>query len=314
MIIVLSFYDIYQSEKKSKNRLSTTPLHIMMIPSIIVTTIFAYIPLYGIVMAFQNFNPTKGLFGMQAFVGWDNFRYFFQMPDFRTVLTNTLIISIGKIIFQTIVPIVVALLLNELRIKWFKKSVQTIIYLPHFLSWVILGGILSSVLSPSNGIINAFLGLFNIEPIFFLGSNDWFRFTLIASDVWKEFGWGTIIHLATIAGISPHLYEAAKMDGANRWKQTRHVTLPSMMPIIIMLSTLSLGRVLNAGFDQVFNLYSPAVYESGDVISTFVYRLGLIQAQYSVAAAVGVFKSFISMFLVTTSYYLSKKYANYRIF
>jgi putative aldouronate transport system permease protein len=200
------------------------------------------------------------------------------------------------------------------RKEAFKRSFQTMVYLPHFLSWILLGGILIDVLSPSTGIVNKFLGLFGVEPIYFLGDRSWFPFVLVGTDTWKEFGYNTIVYLAAITGINPSLYEAAIMDGSNRWKQTLHITLPGMMPIIVLLSVLSLGNVLNAGFDQVFNLYSPQVYETGDILDTFVYRLGLVDAQYSVATAVGLFKSVVSLAFISISYLLAYRLANYRIF
>lgn len=182
------------------------------------------------------------------------------------------------------------------------------------LSWIILGGILIDILSPSQGIVNQVLGLFGIEPIYFLGDNKWFPFTIVATDVWKEFGFNTIVYLAALTSINPALYEAALIDGANRWKQTLYVTLPGMLPIIVLLATLSLGNVLNAGFDQIFNLYSPSVYETGDILDTLVYRTGLEQAQYSVATAIGLFKSVVSFVMVSVSYFLAYRLVNYRIF
>jgi len=197
---------------------------------------------------------------------------------------------------------------------FFKRTVQTIIYFPHFLSGVILGGIFIYILSPSNGIVNEILGFFGADPIFFLGDEDWFPFTLVATDVWKNFGYGTIVYLAALTNIDPHLYEAAVVDGANRWKQTWHVTLPGMLPIIMLMTVLSLGNVLNAGFEQVYNLYSPMVYSTGDIIDTLVYRLGLIDAQYGVATAVGLFKSAISFVLIVLANFLANRYAGYRVF
>jgi len=237
-----------------------------------------------------------------------------DMPDIRVVVGNTLQISIMKIIAGLVVPVVMALMLNEVNNLFFKKSFQTLIYLPHFLSWIILSGILIDILSPSEGIVNQLLSLFGIKPIFFLGSNTWFPFTLVASDVWKEFGFSTIVYLAAITGINPTLYEAAVMDGANRWRQTWHVTLPGMAPVIVLLATLSLGNVLNAGFEQVFNLYSPSVYESGDILDTLIYRIGIQDAQYGVATAIGLLKSFVSLILISVSYLLAYRLANYRIF
>ncbi|MNR01531.1 putative multiple-sugar transport system permease YteP [compost metagenome] len=227
---------------------------------------------------------------------------------------NTVVIAIFKQITGIIIPVVFALLLNEVRKSAFKKTVQTLVYMPHFLSWVILGGIFVDVLSLQGGIVNRFLGLFGVEPIFFLGSNDWFRMTVVVTDVWKEFGFAAIVFLSALAGVNPNLYEAAEIDGANRWKQVIHITLPTIMPILIVVSTLALGRIMNAGFDQIFNLYHPLVYESGDIIDTFVYRVGLEGGQFSFGTAVGLFKSAIGFVLIVTCYQVLYKVADYRIF
>ncbi|MFD0958142.1 ABC transporter permease [Paenibacillus chungangensis] len=285
----------------------------MLIPGIVIVFIYSYIPMLGIIMAFQKYIPTKGLLHSK-WVGMKNFEYLFNMPDFYQVLWNTVFIAIMKIGFGLVVPITIAILLNEVGKRFVKRWVQTLIYLPHFLSWVILGGVLIDILSPSTGLVNQFLGLFSIEPIFFLGDNDWFPFTLILSEIWKEFGFSTIVYLAALTTINPSLYEAAVIDGANRWKQTWHITIPGMLPVIVLMATLSLGNVLNAGFDQVFNLYSPLVYESGDIVDTLIYRVGLIDMQYGAATALGLFKSFISFMLVSVSYWLAYKVADYRIF
>ncbi len=298
---------------KPKNHLSEAPLHWMLLPGVLVMLLFSYYPMIGIVIAFQNFVPTKGFF-RSDFVGWAHFEFLFQLPNFSQVLWNTVFIASMKIVLGLLVPVVFALLLNEVRKALFKRTIQTVVYLPHFLSWVILGGVLIDILSPSTGIVNAALKLFGADPIFFLGHERWFPFVLVVSDVWKEFGFSTIVFLAAITSINPTLYEAALMDGANRWKQTWHVTLPGMLPIIVLMSTLSLGNVLNAGFDQVFNLYSPQVYSTGDIIDTLVYRIGLVDAQYSLATAVGLFKSIVSLVLISVSYFLAYRLANYRIF
>lgn len=290
------------------------PLHVMILPGLILIVLFSYIPMAGITIAFQRFIPAKGLFGDQQWVGWDNFEYVMNLPNFSQVLWNTLFISSFKLVLGLIVPIVFAVLLNELKNNAIKRSVQTAIYLPYFLSWVVLGGILIDILSPSGGIVNGFLGMLGIPKIFFLGDNEWFPFTLIASDIWKNFGYGTIVYLAAITGIDPGLYEAATIDGANRWRKIWHITIPGMRMVIVLLSVLSLGQLLNAGFDQVFNLYSPQVYESGDILDTFVYRIGLLDAQYGVATAVGFFKSVISLTLISGSYFLAYRFAKYRIF
>jgi len=290
------------------------PLHFMLLPGLIFIIIFSYIPMGGLVIAFQKFIPAKGLFGDQKWIGLDNFRYVFELPSFTQIVWNTLYISSLKLILGLIFPIIFAILLNELKSQLVKRSIQTTIYLPYFLSWVVLGGILIDILSPSKGIINQIITSFDIEPIFFLGSNDWFPVTLVLSDVWKNFGYGTIVYLAAITGIDPGLYEAATMDGANRWHKAWHITIPGMRMVIVLLAVLSLGQLLNAGFDQVFNLYSPQVYESGDILDTFVYRIGLLDAQYGVATAVGFFKSIVSFILISVSYFFAYRVAKYRIF
>jgi putative aldouronate transport system permease protein len=290
------------------------PLHFMIWPGLLFIAIFSYVPMAGIVIAFQKFIPAKGLFGDQKWVGWGNFEYVMDLPSFSQVFWNTLTIASMKLMLGLVIPIVFSILLNELKNELVKRSVQTAIYLPYFLSWVVLGGILIDLLSPSNGIVNSLLSALGIQPIFFLGSNDWFPFTLIASDIWKNFGYGTIIYLAAITSIDPGLYEAATIDGANRWRKAWHITLPGMRMVIVLLAVLSLGQLLNAGFDQVFNLYSPQVYESGDILDTFVYRIGLLDAQYGVATAVGFFKSIISFILIATSYFFAYRFAKYRIF
>lgn len=289
------------------------PLHLMLIPGLVLIFLFSYGPMVGVVIAFQHFLPGKGLFGSE-WVGLDNFRYIYSLPDTMNVIRNTVFIAIMKIIAGLIAPVITALLLNELRRKAFKRTVQTLIYLPNFLSWVILSGVLLEVLSPSTGIVNEALGLFGIRPIFFLGDAGWFPFVMVGTDVWKEFGFNTIVYLAALTGINPALYESAVIDGASRWKMTLYVTLPGMLPIIILMMTLSLGQVLNAGFDQIFNLYSPSVYETGDILDTYVYRIGLGNGQFGVATAVGLFKSVISLLLISVSYYLAYRLANYRIF
>ncbi|SFT05403.1 sugar ABC transporter permease [Paenibacillus sp. BC26] len=290
------------------------PLHLMLLPGLILIVIFAYIPMVGVSIAFQNFIPLKGLFGGQKWTGMDNIQYVFAMPNIWNVVWNTVFIAIMKIVANLLVPITFALLLNEVRNMLFKRTTQTIIYFPYFLSWIILGGIMIDILSPSDGIVNSFLGLFGVEPIYFLGENSWFPFTMVASDVWKTFGFNTVIYLAAITSIDPSLYEAAAVDGAGRWKQTWHVTLPGMQMIIILLMVLSLGSVLDAGFDQIFNLYSPQVYESGDIIDTMVYRMGLLQAQYGPSTAVGLLKSLVSFVLIATSYLIAYRLFKYRLF
>ena len=290
------------------------PLHLMLLPGVILVLIFSYIPMAGIVIAFQKFIPARGLFGNQKWIGMGNFEFIFSMPNAIPVIRNTVTIAVAKIIGGMIVPITVSLLLNEVRRPRIKKSIQTIIYFPHFISWIVMAGIMVDLLSPSTGIVNQLIKALGFEPIFFLGSNAYFQGTMIVTDIWKSFGFGTVIYLATITGIDPTLYEAAAIDGATRMRQTWHVTLPGMRMIIVLMTVLNLGNVLNAGFDQIFNLYSPAVYETGDILDTFIYRIGLMDYQFGPATAMGLFKSVISMFLISTSYWAAWKFFDYRIF
>lgn len=291
----------------------TWPLHLMLLPAVLLTLLFAYVPMGGIIIAFQDFKPWLGFTGSK-WVGWDNFRFMFEYPDSVQVIWNTVLIASMKIVAGLLAPVVFAILLNEVRNSTFKRFSQTLVYLPHFLSWVVLGGILLDMLSPEGGLVNQVLAAAGVEPIFFLGDGDWFRVTVVVSDVWKEFGFGTIVFLAALAGINPALYEASEVDGATRLRQTLHITLPALVPMIIVVGTLSLGNILNAGFDQIFNLYNPLVYEKGDIIDTFVYRMGILNGKMSFATAVGLFKSFVAMFLVISAYRMAYKIANYRIF
>ena len=296
-----------------QRRLRELPLHLMLIPGLALLLVFHYLPMFGIVMAFENFKPAKGFFGSK-WVGWDNFVYMAKLPNMGSVLYNTVFIAVLKIIVGMIVPIFVALMLNEIGSKPYKRIVQTVVYFPHFLSWVILGGVLMDVLSPSTGIVNDVIRLFGGKPVYFLGDKGWFPYTMVITAVWKNFGYDTIVYLAALTNVDRNLYEAASIDGATRMQQTWHVTLPGILPIVTLMGVLNLGNILNAGFDQIFNLYSPSVYSTGDIIDTFVYRLGLEQAQFSVSTAVGLFKSVISIIMVSLANYLAGRYANYRVF
>jgi putative aldouronate transport system permease protein len=274
---------------------------------------YAYGPMVGLAISFQRYNPIRGIL-RSAWIGLDNFRYVFNTPGVLQVVWNTVFIAVMKIAAGLAVPVTVALLLNEVRTRPFKRVVQTIVYLPHFLSWVILGGIMIDILSPSSGIVNRALGLLGIKPVFFLGDAGIFPYVLVVSDVWKGFGFGTVVYLAALTAIDPQLYEAAVVDGAGRWRQTLHITLPGIAPIVVLMAALSLGNVLNAGFEQVFALYSPQVYRTGDIIDTLVYRMGLVNNQYGPATAVGLLKSVVALGLITLSYRLADKLAGYRIF
>ncbi|MDF2962143.1 MAG: multiple-sugar transport system permease yteP [Paenibacillus sp.] len=300
--------------KKKWNLRRNWPLHILVLPAFVLVFIFQYAPLPGLIMAFQNFKPYLGFLN-SPWVGLEQFNKLIEFPETRQVIVNTFIIASLKIIFQLIVPFVFALLLNEVRVIWYKRCVQTFVYLPHFMSWVILGGILIDMLSTDGGLVNNMLtSAFGMEPVFFLGDGDWFRITVVASDTWKDFGFATIVFLAALAGIDPSLYEAATIDGANRFQQVLYVTIPSLIPITIVVGTLSLGNILNAGFDQIFNLYNPMVYEKGDIIDTYVYRVGLIAGDFGFGTAVGMFKSVISFVLILIAYRMAYRFANYRIF
>ncbi|CAI6061651.1 ABC transporter permease [Cohnella sp. JJ-181] len=294
------------------NRSFIRHYHAMLLPGIAFLLVFSVIPMLGIVIAFQDYQPTLGIF-RSDWVGWENFQYMFDLPDSRTIFINTLSIASLKIVVGMAVPFVFALMLHEVMNMKFKRFVQTIVYLPHFMSWVILSGILINLLS-LEGIVNQFVQWFGGHEIMFLQSNSWFRVILVASDVWKEFGFNTIIYIAALTSINTNLYEAAAIDGANRFQRLLHITIPGLLPTIILLATLSLGNVLNAGFEQILNLYNPVVYQSGDIIDTYVYRAGLLEIQYGLATAVGLLKSIVSFLLIAVSYMLAARFANYRIF
>ncbi|MGO4545397.1 ABC transporter permease [Paenibacillus sp. 2TAB23] len=286
--------------------------HVMLLPGILLLIAFSVIPMFGIAIAFQDFQPTLGIFHSE-WVGWDNFTYMFSLPDSKLIFVNTLTIALMKIVAGLIVPFGFALLLHEVYHVKFKRTIQTIVYLPHFMSWVILSGVLVNLLS-LDGLINHMIKWFGGDPIMFLQSNSWFRAIIVSSDVWKEFGFNTIIYIAALTSINTNLYEAAAIDGATRFQRLRHITVPSLMTTIILLATLALGNVLNAGFEQILNLYNPIVYQTGDIIDTYVYRAGLLEIQYGLATAVGLLKSLVSFLLITISYVLAARFANYRIF
>lgn len=285
--------------------------HLMLLPGVILIFVFSYIPLYGLIIAFEKYNPGMGF--ASPWVGLDNFKYLFSQPTFVRTIWNTFYIAIFKLIGGIVVPVFFALLLNELVSNKLRRTFQTLIYIPNFLSWVIMAGVLMDLLA-KNGAFNQLLSAVGLPTIDFLSSPKVFPWTMIISDVWKGFGFGTVVYLAALTSIDPGLYESAILDGATRWQQIRYITLPLLMPTIILMTVLALGSVLNAGFDQIYNLYSPVVYQTGDIIDTYVYRLGIKQAQYSVGTAIGLFKSLVSCVLVSVSYVLADKLAGYRIF
>ncbi len=295
-----------------KNKKNYPIYAIMLAPGLLWLLLFNIVPMFGIVMAFQNFSPGLGILRSE-WVGLDNFEYMFQIPDSKSIFVNTIVISFGKMVGNLVFPLVFALLLNEVRLLKYKKAVQTIVYLPYFISWVILAGIMQDVFGYTGPVNDVFEALGN-ERIVFLGQADMFRQFVIGSDVWKNFGYNTIIFLAALTSIDPTLYEAAAIDGAGRWKRMLNVTLPGISIMIAMVAILSLGSILNAGFDQIFNLYNPFVYSTGDIIDTWVYRTGIINLQFSLSTAVGLLKSVVGFIMITVGYTLAYKFANYRIF
>ncbi|MFK7693907.1 ABC transporter permease [Paenibacillus sp. HJGM_3] len=301
-----ALYQFASVKQKWKFMRKYWALYVISIPGIIYFLIFKYIPLFGSVIAFQNYNIFKGITGSK-WVGLDNFRRMFAYAEFIPILKNTILIGIYDLVFAFPFPILLALLLNELRIVVYKRVVQTVVYMPHFLSWVIVGGIVVGVLSPSTGLVNKLIGLFGVDPIYFMGENSYIRTILIGSGIWKDSGWGTIIYLAAIAGINPDLYEAAQMDGASRLRQVFSITIPSILPTIVILFLLQIGNFLDFGFERVFVFLNPLNNENGEILDTYVYRAGLVDRQYSYTTAIGLFKSVVGLVLIMGSNLFSKK-------
>ncbi|WP_099205002.1 ABC transporter permease [Scatolibacter rhodanostii] len=285
---------------------------LMILPGFVWLILFSIVPMVGIVMAFQDYNPGLG-YWQSEWIGLENFKYLFSMSDAWQVMKNTIIIATSKMILNLIVPLTFAILLNEIKSVKYKKVVQTIVYLPHFLSWVILASIIINIFG-YNGVVNTVAGVFGAEPRVWMQESSIFRQLVIGTDVWKEFGYNAVIYLAALTGINPNLYEAAAIDGAGRWKSIWHITIPGLIPTIVLLGVLGLGSVLNAGFDQVFNLYNKIVYSTGDILDTWVYRMGLIDLQFSLATTAGLLKSGVSFILIIISYVTAYKVANYRVF
>lgn len=289
------------------------PLYIMLIPAVVLVAIYSYGGMVGTVIAFQKFNPANGLFGSE-WVGLKNFQNLFSMPNFWPVIRNTIVISLAKMVGNIIVPVTFSLLLNEVRKSGLKRTYQTMVYLPNFLSWIILSGIFVDILSPSTGIVGRLFTALGAKAPFFLGDSFWFPITMVVTDVWKNFGFKSVIYLAALTGVDPALYESASIDGAGRWKQTWHITLPGILSTIVLMTVLSMADILNGGFDQIYNLYSPAVYSTGDILDTFVYRLGIERTQFALSTAAGLFKSGVSLIFITASYWMADRFAGYRIF
>lgn len=306
-------------KKKSKKKkglfynLSThKEYYIMLIPGILFFLVFCYGPMYGLIIAFQDFYPLKGIEGSE-FVGLTHFKALLTNPFFLSVLKNTLIISFLKILVCFPAPIILCLALNEIKHPKFKKITQSISYLPHFVSWVVVSGIIIEFLSPTRGPINILLQSLGVDPIFFVAESEWFRLVLVSSDMWKSIGWGSIVYLAAVTGVDPALYEAAEIDGAGRIKKILHVTLPALMPIITVMLIMESGKILNDSFEQVYNFLSPSTYGVGDVISTFVYRMGIQEMKFSFTTAVDLFKNVISFALVMLTNFIARKTSDYAL-
>lgn len=281
-------------------------LYLLSIPGIFYFLVFKYIPLTGSVMAFQDYSIFTGIWKSE-WVGLANFRRMVEYADFWRILKNTLAIGFYTLFFAFPIPILLALMMNELRNQVFKRFVQTAVYLPHFLSWVVVGGIVIEILNPTSGVVNYIVTLFGYEPIYFMGEDSYVRTIIVSSSVWRDAGWSTIIYLAAMSGINPDLYEAAQIDGANRWRQTFSITIPSILSTITILFLLQIGNFLDLGFERVFVFLNPLNNAHGDILDTYIYRVGLIQREYSYTTAIGLFKSFIGLILIVTANLFSKK-------
>jgi putative aldouronate transport system permease protein len=275
-------------------------LYVLLLPALLYYVVFKYLPMYGIIIAFQDFKPARGVLG-SAWVGWENFDRLLHSRNFPIVFRNTLLIGFYKLVFYFPVPLLLALLLNEVDNRIFKKTVQTIVYLPHFISWVVLAGLIYRLTSIDGGIINVLIKQWGGEPIVFLANKTYFRGLLVISEVWKSAGWGTLIYLAAISTVNPEMYESAVIDGANRFRQTVSITLPSIIEVVTVLLVLFVGNVLRTGFMQIISLYNPTVYEVADVFQTYVYRTGLLEGDFSYATAVGLFNGIVALALVVAT-------------
>lgn len=281
-------------------------LYMLILPVLIYYVVFHYVPMYGIIIAFKKFQPLKGILG-SSWVGFRYFEEFFTAPYFWRLLKNTLLLSFYSLVWGFPAPVLFALLLNEVRHKLYKRLVQTVSYLPHFISIVVIAGMVVSFTGLREGIVNQALVLFGMEPINFMAEPGWFRTIFVGSGIWQGFGWGSIIYLAAIAGIDPQLYEAAEMDGAGRWTRMWHITIPSLIPTIVIMFIMQMGHLMDIGVEKVLLLSNPLTYETADVISTFVYRRGVLNQDYSFATAVGLFNNVINLILLISVNALSRR-------
>lgn len=280
-------------------------LYLFLIPGFLYLFVFKYIPMFGIVIAFKDFSLVRGIWASK-WIGLENFEYLFQSKEFYKVFRNSILLSVYQIIFEFPAPILLAVMLNEVRSLLFKRISQTILYLPHFISWVVLAGMIMNFLSPSTGAVNYIIKELGGEPVNFLLKPEYFRSIIISAETWKGVGWGTIIYLAAMTGIDPTLYESARIDGANRFQQIRYITIPGIAGTIIVLLILRLGNILDNGFEQVFLLYNPMTYDVADVFETYTYRIGLIDGRMSFAAAVGLFKAAVGLILIVAANRISR--------
>ena len=287
-------------------------LYLLFLVPLVILIIFRYVPIYGLSIAFVDYRYAKGMLGSP----WNNFEHFRQLfanPYFARLFRNTVIISVLKLVFGFPAPIILALILNEVQSATFKRTVQSISYLPHFLSWVVLSGIIIEMLSPQRGIVGYIYTLLGMEAPVILYSQGLFRPMLVVTAMWQGVGWGAVIYLAAIAGINPELYESATVDGANRLQMAVRITVPSLIPVIVVLFILNLGHLMEAGFDQILNLYNPLVWEVADIIDTFVYRKGILDRQYDYATAVGLFKSLVGVCLLVATNMIIRRFSEYGI-
>jgi len=309
--------EIAMSRKKGIIRFCSTIwrhkfLYLLLMPGFIWYFIYKYLPMYGLIIAFKEFNFMKGIWG-SPWVGLKHFEFLFSYPDFYRILKNTVLLNVYELVFSFPMPIILALLLNELKNMLFKRTIQTVVYFPHFLSWVVFGGIIIQLLSPNDGLVNQIRELFGLEPIHFMTQSAYFRPIVIISLILKETGWGAIIYLAALTTIDPEQYEAATMDGATRFQKLIYVTLPGIRNTIILLFILKIGSMLDYGFEQIYVLYNPTVYDVGDVLSTYIYRIGLQDARFSMTTAIGFFQSFVGLILIWSANRLAKRYSDVSI-
>ncbi|MBU3805170.1 MAG: ABC transporter permease subunit [Candidatus Cellulosilyticum pullistercoris] len=304
--MVLTNHKTKRKDVIKKKIITYWDLYVLMLPGLLYFIIFKYLPMYGAQIAFKNYMPSLGIWG-SPWVGFDHFQRFFSSPNFGNIMWNTVSLSLFNILFGFPAPIILALIINEIKWKPFKKAVQTITYAPHFISTVVLVGLLQMILSPSSGIINNILQVFNIQPIYFMAEEGWFKPIYILSGIWKSAGWGSIIYLAAISGIDTEMYESAKIDGASRWKQLIYITLPNIMPTAMIMLILDIGKVMSIGFEKVFLMQNSMNIGVSEIISTYVYNVGILDVQFSYSTAIGLFNSIINLIMLILANWVSKK-------